>query len=70
MVWRGSLRHRRRVVEQATRFIGMDVHKETIVVAATATGDVGKVTRMAHSPTLLRHCRSWLSACSKRVAGH
>src|SRR6202453_1849931 len=29
-------------MEQPTRFIGMDVHKETIVVAVTATGDVGK----------------------------
>jgi transposase len=29
---------------QATRFIGMDVHKETIVVAITATDDVGKAT--------------------------
>src|SRR3984957_13420962 len=26
------------------RFIGMDVHKDTIVVAVTATGDVGKAT--------------------------
>jgi transposase len=31
-------------VEQPTRFIGMDVHKETIAVAVTATGDVGKAT--------------------------
>jgi transposase len=31
-------------MEQPTRFIGMDVHKETIVVAVTATGDVGKAT--------------------------
>jgi transposase len=30
--------------QQSTRFIGMDVHKETIVVAVTATGDVGKAT--------------------------
>jgi hypothetical protein len=29
-------------MKQPTRFIGMDVHKETIVVADTATGDVGK----------------------------
>jgi hypothetical protein len=27
-----------------TRFIGMDVHKDTIVVAVTAFGDVGKAT--------------------------
>jgi hypothetical protein len=31
-------------VEQPTRFIGMDVHKDTIVVAVTAAGDVGKAT--------------------------
>jgi transposase len=29
-------------MEQSTRFIGMDVHKDTIVVAVTATGEVGK----------------------------
>jgi hypothetical protein len=28
-------------MEQATRFVGMDVHKDTIVVAVTATGEVG-----------------------------
>jgi len=31
-------------MEQPTRFIGMDVHKETIVVAITAAGEVGKAT--------------------------
>ena len=31
-------------MEQATRFIGMDVHKDTIVVAVTAAGDSGKAT--------------------------
>ncbi len=29
-------------MEQPTRFVGMDVHKDTIVVAVTAAGDVGK----------------------------
>jgi hypothetical protein len=29
-------------MEQATRFIGMDVHKETITVALTAAGETGK----------------------------
>jgi transposase len=29
-------------MKQPTRFIGMDVHKDTIVVAVTAAGDVGK----------------------------
>jgi transposase len=31
-------------MEQATRFIGMDIHKDTIVVAVTTAGDVGKAT--------------------------
>ena len=31
-------------MEQSTRFIGMDGHKETIVVAITATGDIGRAT--------------------------
>jgi transposase len=31
-------------VEQPTRFIGMDVHKDTIVVAVTTAGDTGKAT--------------------------
>src|SRR3982750_422902 len=31
-------------MEQPTRFVGMDVHKETIVIAVTATGEVGKAT--------------------------
>jgi hypothetical protein len=30
-------------MEQPTRFIGMDVHKDTIAVAMTAAGDAGKV---------------------------
>jgi transposase len=31
-------------MDQPTRFIGMDVHKDTIVVAVTAAGDSGKAT--------------------------
>src|SRR5438270_1556868 len=45
-----SLRHRRRIMEQPTRFVGMDVHKETIVVAVTATGEVGKATAYGTFP--------------------
>ena len=37
-------------MEQPTRFIGMDVHKETIVVAVTAAGDVGKATAYGTIP--------------------
>ena len=31
-------------MEQPTRFVGMDVHKDTIVVAVTCAGDSGKAT--------------------------
>ena len=37
-------------MEQPTRFIGMDVHKNTIVVAVTAAGDVGKATAYGTFP--------------------
>jgi len=37
-------------MEQPTRFIGMDVHKDTIVVAVTATGEVGKATAYGTFP--------------------
>src|SRR3954470_476805 len=45
-----SLRHRRRIMQQSTRFVGMAVHKETIVVAVTATGEVGKATAYGTFP--------------------
>ena len=54
-------------MEQSTRFIGMDVHKETILVAVTAAGDVGKATPYGTFPP---RWRSWLGACGKRAAGH
>jgi transposase len=31
-------------MEQLTRFVGMDIHKDTIVVAVTAMGEIGKAT--------------------------
>jgi transposase len=37
-------------MEQPTRFIGMDVHKDTIVVAVTATGDIGTATSYGTFP--------------------
>jgi transposase len=37
-------------VEQATRFIGMDVHKDTIAVAVTAAGEDRKATPYATLP--------------------
>ena len=40
-------------MEQSTRFIGMDVHKATIVVAVTATGEVGKATAFGTVPQLV-----------------
>ena len=40
-------------MEQPIRFIGMDVHKDTIVVAVTAAGDSGKSNAIWHIP---QHC--------------
>src|SRR3954453_24043995 len=37
-------------MEQSTRFVGMDVHKDTIVVAVTATGEVGQATAYGTFP--------------------
>src|SRR5271157_4638704 len=37
-------------MQQSTRFVGMDVHKDTIVVAVTATGEVGKATAYGTFP--------------------
>src|SRR6476646_4389663 len=51
MVWRGASGTGGRVMEQSTRFVGMDVHKETIVVAVTATGEVGKATAYGTFPS-------------------
>jgi hypothetical protein len=31
-------------MQQPTRFIGLDVHKDTIVVAITAAGEAGKAS--------------------------
>jgi transposase len=37
-------------MDQPTRFIGMDVHKDTIVVAVTTAGDIGKATAYGTFP--------------------
>ena len=37
-------------MEQPTRYVGMDVHKETIVAAVTAAGEVGKATSYGTHP--------------------
>src|SRR4051812_6907228 len=50
MVWRGASGTGDGSMEQPTRFVGMDVHKETIVVAVTATGEVGKATAYGTFP--------------------
>jgi transposase len=40
-------------MEQSTRFIGMDVHKNTIVIAVTAAGESGKATVFGSVPNTL-----------------
>ena len=49
-------------MEQSTRFIGMDVHKETIVVAVTATGEVGKATAFGTVPNTTAALEKLVSA--------
>jgi hypothetical protein len=39
-------------MEQSTRFRGMDVHKDMIVVAVTATGDIAKATAYGTFPNI------------------
>ncbi len=52
-------------MEQATRFIGMDVHKDTIVVAVTASGEIGKATAYGTFPNTPHRWRGWSSGCGK-----
>jgi len=52
-----SLMHRRRVVEDRITYVGLDVHKEGIVVAVAEGGVRGEVReygRIANTPTALR----------------
>src|ERR1700756_2050501 len=55
--WPGpSLMHRRRVVEDRITYVGLDVHKEGIVVAVAVSGLRGEVReygRIANAPTAL-----------------
>ena len=37
-------------MEQPTRFIGMDVHKDAIVVAVTTSGEIGNATPYGRVP--------------------
>src|SRR3954471_12940199 len=61
-----SLRHRRRVMEQPTRFVGMDVHKDAIVVAVTTTGEIGNATPYGTVPNTA--AANATSACRQRQA--
>jgi hypothetical protein len=55
-------------MKQPTRFIGMDVHKETIVVAITA-GDSGNAAPYGTVPNTAAALRNWLRACGRRAPG-
>src|SRR5437870_4048571 len=51
-----SLKHRRRVMADRITYVGLDVHKEAIVVAVAAGGLRGEVReygRIANTPTAL-----------------
>jgi hypothetical protein len=48
-----SLMHRRRVMGDRIRYVGLDVHKESIVVAVAeggARGEIGEYGRIANTP--------------------
>jgi len=49
--------HRRRVIEQAITYVGLDVHKDTIAVALAELGKRGEVRehgQIANRPTALK----------------
>jgi hypothetical protein len=56
-------------MQQCTRFIVMDVHKDTIVVAVTASGDVGKATAYGTFPNTAAALRNWRGVCARPAAG-
>jgi hypothetical protein len=55
-------------MEQPTRFIGMDVHKETIVGAVTAAGDVGKATPYGTFPNSATALEKLVRVCGEIIA--
>src|SRR6516225_10512142 len=60
-----SLMHRRRVLGDRIRYVGLDVHKEGIVVAVAEGGLRGEVRTMAGSPTRRRRCGGWLTSSAR-----
>jgi transposase len=57
-------------MEQPTRFIGLDVHKDTIVVAGTATGDVGKATPYGTFPNTAAAVEKLVRRLRQASSGH
>ena len=56
-------------MDQSTRFIGMDVHKATIAVAVTATGEAGKATAYGTVPNTTASLEKLVAPCARPAAG-
>ena len=62
--------HRRRVLEKAITYVGLDVHKETIAVAlaeAGVRGDVREYGKIANTPAAVRALAAKLSRAGSEL---
>ena len=64
-----SLRHKRRVLEDLITYVGLDVHKDGIVVAlaeGSLRGEVREYGRIANTPAALRRLAHKLGQAGRR----
>jgi hypothetical protein len=61
-----SLMHRRRILGDRITYVGLDVHKDGIVVAVAEGGLRGEVREMVGSRTRQRRCSGWFASSTRR----